>query len=143
MLGSERVRVFHDLAKLRLPAEILEVGSTAVPNVLGKQDIDILVRCSNNHFSSVRNRLSQSYLKNANQLSNDIYQGYIVPSPLDVSIQLTVKDGLYDHFERFLNLLRADEVVREAYNHLKQDCDGLPMSLYRDEKHHFIKRLLF
>src|SRR6185437_8134547 len=78
------------------PAEwISEVGSTSIEGVLGKQDIDILLLAPRAEFAALRERLDQVLRRDPDQLSNEQYQGYIVDSALDVSVQLTVKDGPY------------------------------------------------
>ncbi len=139
------------LARLRavLPAwaEAIEVGSTAVAGVIGKGDIDVLVRVPTDRFAEARALLDRTLERNPNQLSNAIYQGYLVDSELDaaeldIAVQLTVAGGPYDDFEAFLALLRADPALREAYNDLKRRHDGGSMEAYRADKRAFIEAAL-
>lgn len=123
-------------------AEIREVGSTAVDGVIGKGDIDVLVRVPRERFDEARACLDAALPRNENQLSNAIYQGYRVPSPHDVAVQLTVAGGPYDDFDRFLDALRADPVLVERYNALKRAHDGGPMDVYRAAKGEFIEAAL-
>src|SRR5688500_5164049 len=88
-------------------AAVLEVGSTAVEGVIGKGDIDLLVRVPRERFEEARAIVDQLFARNPDQLSNEQYQGYLVPSDLDVAVQLTVRDGPYDSFVAFLDALRA------------------------------------
>ena len=123
-------------------ADVREVGSTAVEGVIGKGDIDLLVRVVEARFEEARAALDEAFERNANQLSNAVYQGYHVPSPLDVAIQLTVRDGPYDDFVPFLEALAADPALIERYNALKRAWHGRPMDAYREAKSAFIREVL-
>lgn len=139
---SERDRVLGELQNLLPGVEVFEVGSTAIPGVIGKGDIDFLVRSQEALFAQVRDRLDQAFPRHPNQLSNESYQGYKVPSPMDVAIQLTIKDGPYDDFLPFLEALTHNPHLIEAYNDLKRQWDGQPMSDYRHAKSQFIQKVL-
>lgn len=134
------------LAALRaaLPAwaRVAEVGSTAVPGVIGKGDIDLLVLVPPEHFEAARAAIDALYPRNPRQLSNATYQGYTVHSPLDVAIQLTVAGGAHDFFDAFLDRLRGSPALVEAYNALKRRFDGEPMDDYRAAKAAFIEAAL-
>jgi GrpB-like predicted nucleotidyltransferase (UPF0157 family) len=142
LLATERSRLTRLLRHLVPDAEVLEVGSTAVPGVVGKGDLDLLVRVPAEAFASTRAVLDKALRRNAGQLSNDEYQGYHLDSPLDAAVQLTVKGSDYDDFERFLDALRADPKLVIAYNLLKKRYDGQPMELYRKAKQQFVERVL-
>jgi len=142
-LDAERARSLALVSEVAGPeAEVLEVGSTAVEGVIGKGDIDLLVRAPAEHFDTVRARLDAAFPRNPDQLSNDVYQGYTVDSPLDVAIQCTVTGGPFDDFEPFLVALRADPALVAAYNALKRRWDGQPMEAYRSAKRAFIEGVL-
>jgi GrpB-like predicted nucleotidyltransferase (UPF0157 family) len=101
---SERDRVLKNLARL-LPfaTTILEVGSTAVQGIVGKEDIDLLVRVPRGQFSDARQILDRTYSRNERQFSDDEFQSYLVISPLEVAVHLVVQDERHDVFERFLH----------------------------------------
>ena len=142
LMATSRDEVLTNLHAHLPDARIEEVGSTAVEGVLGKGDLDFLVLVSEADFGSAREILDTLYPRNAEQLSNDSYQGYLVPSSLDVAIQLTIKGTQYDTFLSFLDLLRRDANLRDAYNTLKRTYDGKPMSEYRAAKSQFIEAAL-
>jgi len=123
-------------------ADVIEVGSTAVEGVIGKGDIDLLVRVPRERFGEARAIVDSIYARNPDQLANDQYQGYLVPSVLDVAIQLTVRDGPYDQFIAFLDALRASPELVERYNTLKRAWDGESMDDYRGAKSRFIAEVL-
>jgi GrpB-like predicted nucleotidyltransferase (UPF0157 family) len=142
LLAAERDRVLALLKTLLPSAAVAEVGSTAVPGVVGKQDIDVAVRVPEANFSETRDILDAHFSRNETQLSNTKYQGYRVTSPLDIAIQLTVQGCEYDFFDRFLNHLRRDAALRASYNQLKMAWDGKPMDEYRAAKSRFIEAVL-
>ncbi|MCB9760494.1 MAG: GrpB family protein [Alphaproteobacteria bacterium] len=142
LLDAERARVIPALRAALPHAEVFEVGSTAIPGVIGKGDLDILARAPLERFDETRAALDALHPRNPDQLSNAQYQGYAVDSPLDVAIQLTVTGGAYDDFEPFLEALRADPSLIEAYNTLKRRWHGRPMDDYRAAKRAFIEAVL-
>lgn len=141
-LESERYRTVSTITSIVPEHSLYEVGSTAVDGVIGKQDLDFLVRVPLADFLSTRTALDKVFARNPDQLSNDVYQGYTVESVMDVAIQLMIEGGPYDNFLTFLAELQASADLRQKYNELKVEFDGLPMSEYRDAKHEFIERVL-
>lgn len=130
------------LAKIVPTESVFEVGSTAVAGIIGKQDLDFLVRVPPEKFQATRAALDQAFTRNPEQLSNAIYQGYIVESNMDVAIQLTIEDGPFDNFLAFLDRLRESAELRQEYNELKRQFDGALMADYREAKQVFIERVL-
>lgn len=142
LLQQERERALTLLTQLVSKMFVFEVGSTAVDGILGKQDLDFLVRVPKEHFASTPLLLDENFARNPQQFSSEIYQGYIVDSELDVAIQLTIEGGPQDTFLDFLNLLRSNPELRDQYNQLKKIYDGKPMDIYRDAKRAFIEDAL-
>lgn len=138
----EAARVVSLVHQVVPDADVREVGSTAVVGAIGKGDIDVLVRVHAGEFSKVRGRLDRAFARNPDQLSSEDFQGYLVPSHLDVAIQLTVLGGPHDDFLRFADLLRASPRLLAEYNALKRAHDGAPMDLYRAAKAAFIESVL-
>ena len=142
-LDAERDRILAAVqAILPALAEVFEVGSTAVPGVIGKQDLDLLVRAPLEAFEATREALDQAFSRDPGQLSNEEYQGYRVQSPYDVAIQCTVKGSSYDTFLDFLDALRSAPERVEAYNALKRQWHGRDMDAYREAKAAFIQDVL-
>lgn len=142
LLQQEREHALILLTQLVPYKFVFEVGSTAVDGMLGKQDLDFLVRVPREHFASTRLLLDDNFARNPHQFSSEIYQGYIIDSELDVAIQLTIEGGPQDTFLDFLNLLLSNSDLRDQYNQLKQNFDGKPMDIYRDAKRAFIEDAL-
>jgi GrpB-like predicted nucleotidyltransferase (UPF0157 family) len=120
----------------------MEVGSTALAGVVGKQDLDFVVRVPSSRFEHSRIALDAQFPRNQRQLCEHGFQGYCVPSQLEAAIQLIVAGSQHDNFERFLNCLTASTELRQAYNALKIAFDGRPMHEYRLAKSAFIEAAL-
>jgi GrpB-like predicted nucleotidyltransferase (UPF0157 family) len=141
-LNSERSRILAALRNAIPFASVMEVGSTALEGVVGKQDLDFSVRVPEATFEDARTILDALFQRNDHQLSNSEYQGYLVASPLDAAFQLFVAGGPYDTFETFLRLLANNSSLRHAYNDLKREWHGRPMDGYRLAKQAFIESAL-
>ena len=141
-IDAERQRVLDLLWSILDDDWVYEVGSTAVEGLIGKQDLDFLVRVPAHEFNHTRQLLDQALDRNPNQLTNDIYQGYMVKSELDVTVQLTVADGPHDTFLFFLRLLRSDPKLRKRYNELKRKFHGQAMTEYQKAKKNPIENTL-
>ena len=142
LLRMEKVRVIRMVRALIPFAEVKEIGSTAVAGVIGKQDLDVLVKVENNKFELAKSKLDECFPRNLAQLSNNNIQGYSVDSKVEVALQLVVKDSPYDCFDAFLDALSHDARLREKYNLLKTQWDGKPMEDYRTAKSLFIEAVL-
>jgi GrpB-like predicted nucleotidyltransferase (UPF0157 family) len=110
--------------------------------VIGKGDVDLLVRVPRERFDEARAIVDGLHERNPDQLSNESHQGYLVRDDLDVAVQLTVRDGPYDSFLAFLDALRASPELVERYNALKREHDGRPMDEYRRAKSQLIEAAL-
>ena len=139
----EKVRVLRILRHLLPFSEVKETGSTAVPGVIGKQDLDFLVKVKTPQFRSARSTLDENFLRNAKQVSNENIQGYLIDSHVDIALQLVVENSEYDIFDEFVSALKHDPNLRLAYNHLKIQWDGMPMDDYRKAKRAFIEAILY
>ncbi|MEQ1565290.1 MAG: GrpB family protein [Myxococcota bacterium] len=140
--GPEARRVLGLIEGVLPGVDACEVGSTAVPGVIGKGDLDLVVRVPADTFAAARASLDALFPRNPEQLSNQQYQGYVVPSDHDVAIQLTVLDGPYDTFHSFLDALRADAGLVSSYNDLKRAYVGRPMAEYRAAKAAFVEQVV-
>lgn len=142
IMKAERTRILSVLEALSLPAKIIEVGSSAIDGVIGKEDIDFLVRTVPDQFKKVCAILDDHFDRDVDQLSNEQYQAYKVPSDIDIALQVTPEGSPYDHFEVFLAILKQNRATSDSYNQLKRDYDGEPMSAYREAKAAFITEQL-
>ncbi len=93
LLQRETARAMALIRGIIPAGEAHEVGSTAIPGMIGKQDIDILVRVPAAAFPAARQVLDSALARDPLQLSTSDYQGYRVESPLDVAVQLRLANG--------------------------------------------------
>ena len=141
-LDSERERV-RDLIFKVLPNQIVdEVGSSAVDGVIGKGDLDFALAVPKPQFQTVIAALDRQFKRNFNQFSSTEFQGYSVDSDIDIAIQVFIKGGSFDNFNRFRDMLRADLVLKQSYNNLKRAWNGRDMQEYRGAKAKFIEMAL-
>lgn len=131
IMRLERVRVVRFLKALLPYADIHEIGSTVVPGVLGKQDLDFSIKVHADNSKQAKKSLDAEFFRNAEQIAYNCIQGYKVQSSLDLSLQLIVIDSRYDVFDAFICILKRDAELRAAYNQLKIHWDGRPMQEYR------------
>jgi GrpB-like predicted nucleotidyltransferase (UPF0157 family) len=139
---SEQDRILAQLRKTTGFGSATAIGSTAVDGLIGKGDLDFALSVRAEEFDQVREQLDKAFTRDQGQLSNDEFQGYHLPSRYDASLQLFVSGSEYDMFDRFCELLRNDEHLRNAYNELKRTWDGRPMEAYRSAKGEFIEKAL-
>ena len=142
VLEAVRAATLNKLHAVVCAGIVHEVGSTAIPGTIGKQDLDFLVLAPKGQFLLLRERLDSVFARNDQQLTNAHYQGYLVESNLDVAIQLTVAGSQFDTFLAFKTRLLANPALVRDYNQLKTQFDGQPMDLYRHAKRRFIEQTL-
>ena len=141
-LERERARLFAVVRDATPVGSLLEVGSTAVEGVVGKEDIDFALVAPPHQFGVARADLDRRFERDLQQISNSEYQAYRIPSIFDAAIQLFVAGSQYDTFQSFLTHLRKSPSLRRAYNDLKSEWNGRPMQDYRAAKRRFIEAAL-
>jgi GrpB-like predicted nucleotidyltransferase (UPF0157 family) len=141
-LQDERARLFDMVRNATVIGTLLEVGSTAVEGVIGKEDIDFALIVPAQQFNAARADLDRHFDRDLLQFSSDDYQGYRLTSAFDAAIQLTISGSQFDTFETFLARLRQNASLRQAYNDLKAEWHGRSMDDYRAAKHDFIEAAL-
>jgi GrpB-like predicted nucleotidyltransferase (UPF0157 family) len=142
ILAAERDRALQLLTSVLPAVDPIEVGSTAVEGVIGKQDIDLALPVPRESFRTVRATLDRHFERDPVQFASDEYQAYVIPSELDVKVQLFLQGGPFDSFSAFVELLKSDPTLAEAYNALKSAWDGRPIKEYRQAKAQFIAEAL-
>lgn len=137
-------RVASELAAvLPTSAEVLHIGATAVPGCLTKGDLDIAVRVERADFPASQALLNGRLSRNAGSIRTDEFAAFEdAHSSPHLGVQLTVKGGTLDVFHHFVDALRADAVLVDRYNDLKQRFRDGPMADYRAAKDAFIGEVL-
>lgn len=125
-------------------ARIEHIGSTSVPGVWSKGDLDIFVGVPPREFKRAIVSLKRlGFVEKRGTLRNGRLWPFVAPGqPIEVGIQLVASGSEYEFFLRFRRLLSANPGVRSAYNALKRACVGLDETSYRRLKSSFVEAVL-
>lgn len=131
------------LEQLLPTAEIIHVGSTAVPDSLTKGDLDVQVRVPRDEFAHARAQLATRYERNRGSSRTRTFASFqdesVTPK---LGIQLTASGSRFDHFQQLTEFLVEHPEINQLYNALKQRFDGKSMAAYRRAKSRFLESLL-
>lgn len=138
-------RELRDKLRQLLPnARIEHIGSSSIPGVISKGDLDIFVGVDAREFeqaiSSIETigfKIKEDTLRTPNlcPFESNSY-------PIDIGIQLVVTGSEFEFFIQFRELMQQRGDLRDQYNQLKQQATGLDCSSYRQLKSEFIEGLL-
>jgi GrpB-like predicted nucleotidyltransferase (UPF0157 family) len=121
---------------------VTEVGSTAVRGVIGKQDLDFVVRVDAVDFAETTGTLDGHFNRQSRQRSRPDRAAFDIPSTFDATLHVMVAGCPDDNFETFTQVLRDHRHLRFEYNDLKLKWHGRAMEEYREQKRLFIQRVL-
>ena len=130
---------------LLLPqADVHHIGSSAVPGVISKGDLDIYVGVETNEFSRCLEALKTSGLnvKENTFRCEELCMFETIYKGIEVGIQLVDSKSTYTNFLTFRDTLINSKNVRDRYNKLKQKSVGLSPVEYRKVKSKFITGIL-
>ena len=124
-------------------AEIIHVGSTAVPGCLTKGDIDIVVRVTQLDFLDALAILDGLFFRsNRNATTQDYAEFDFNGGQLPISIQLVSINGAHDDFHKIPSILNRDKNALRRYNDLKMAFNNCDMDEYRRAKSEFLEELI-
>jgi GrpB-like predicted nucleotidyltransferase (UPF0157 family) len=126
-------------------ADVHHVGSSAVPSLISKGDLDIYVGVPAASFSEAMAKLEklEDFHMKLDTLRTDALSPFEVHGfPLDVGVQLVAQGSQFEFFLTFRDLLMTDPDLRERYNALKRASVGLDEVQYRAAKAAFIEGVL-
>lgn len=124
-------------------AEVLHIGSTAVPGCLTKGDLDVVVRVARDDFDAADTALAARFTRNLGSIRTNEFAAFEDEACTPhLGIQLTSKDGTFDGFHLFAAALRNDPALVRRYNALKLAHDGQPMDQYRAAKDAFVAEVM-
>ncbi len=134
-------------AQLRsaLPEATIEhIGSSAMPGVISKGDLDVFVGVDADQFASAVKSIGQlGFRVKEDTLRTDQlcpFEGF--GFPLDVGIQLVELGSRFESFRRFRELLTSNLYLRDRYNQVKRAAAPLDENSYRAAKQKFIQEVL-
>jgi len=123
-------------------ASVEHVGSSSVPGVISKGDLDILVGVEAHELeASVRVLLTLGFQEKKNTLrTSELCM--LESTSEDVAFQVVAIGSEFECFLGFRDRLRAFPDLVIQYNELKKSCEGLSHDEYREKKSSFIEHVL-
>lgn len=137
-------KIKAELIRLFPSADIQDMGSTAIPGLLTKGDLDINLRGDRQDFNQAVNYLKKHYKTIQLHNWNDGFASFEDESSYDlpVGIQVTVKNHKEDKFLKQRQLLESSPKLVNKYNKIKKSHHGKEMDEYRKAKWEFIEEFL-
>jgi GrpB-like predicted nucleotidyltransferase (UPF0157 family) len=124
-------------------AEIHHVGATAIPACLGKGDLDICVRVTQQDFAKSEKALARSFRRNLKLYHSPDFAAFQADdNAMDIGIQLAVMGSDLDIFVKFAEAMKSEPSHVRNYNRLKTSFNKQSMHRYRQAKSKFIEHLL-
>ncbi|MFC8681238.1 GrpB family protein [Microbacterium ureisolvens] len=116
VLRSERRRL-HELG---VAGELRLVGGASLPGLLTHGDIDLLLRVSAADFTSVVQRLGETFAARREDLWTPEMALFLIDPAIPVELAVVPEGSAQDaHFVRAWDRLAASAALRERYNRLK------------------------
>jgi len=126
----------------QLPDAVIEhIGSSAVPGLVSKGDLDIFVGVNRESFDSVTSLIEKMgfSIKEGSLRTDSLCPFESKQYEIDVGIQLVISGSRFEFFRTFRDLLLGDEQLRAQYNDMKRSCRGMDEHEYRRVKSKFIE----
>lgn len=123
-------------------AEAYDMGSTSIPGLLTKGDLDINLRVGKKDYKRAISYMSKSFDRSQLENWNDGFASFASKGDIEgipVGIQITVKGHEEDKFFKQLELLKSDPSLIKKYNDIKKEYNGREMDDYRKAKWKFIE----
>lgn len=128
------------LQKLVPTADIQHIGSCAVPDAMGKFDIDIQIRIPKEIFRNAVETLIGFYPVKHPNLWTDEFALFKnkESSDVDIDYMVTVFDTYLDSYYKLRDFLIANPDILQKYNELKLQYEGKTYEEYRKAKREFL-----
>lgn len=135
------LRLQSEISAVLPSAQIEHIGSSSVPGVISKGDLDIYVGVDPQaHESAVLTLIGCGYKEKSDTLRTPELCMLIVQE--DIALQVVAAGSQYEFFIRFRDLLRSKPDLVRKYNELKLSCIDLSEEKYRAIKSRFIEEVL-
>ncbi|NUF38173.1 GrpB family protein [Acinetobacter lactucae] len=132
-----------DISTLLPFAKIEHIGSSAIPNVISKGDLDIYIEVKPEHFEfAIAQLKTLNFIEKQNTLRTHELCMLESLNNDDVAFQIVVTDSVFAFFLTFRNKLMDSPTLVNEYNQLKLQCSHLDHDQYRTIKSDFINRVL-
>jgi len=125
-------------------SSVEHIGSSSVPGIISKGDLDIFVGVQKDAFGSAIKLIeSLNFSIKKNTLRTDSLCMFESDQySIDVAIQLVEIGSKFENFLIFRDSLLKNKNLRIEYNQLKKDAEELDANEYRKIKSQFIEKVL-
>lgn len=125
-------------------SRIEHIGSSAIPGVVSKGDLDIFVGVNQDDFlNAIELITSIGFHEKLDTLRTDsLCMMTTLVYNEDVAIQIVANGTEHESFLTFRDRLRSNSELVSKYNQLKLGCKGMPHDTYRNIKSAFIESVL-
>lgn len=118
--------------------DIQQVGSCAVPGMIGKFDVDVQIRVALEQFQEVVEKMHQHYMPKHPEIWTDSFVAFSNNKEYFIDLVVTIIGTKHDDFYRVRDALIADEKLREEYTALKKSFEGKTYAEYSKAKRDFL-----
>ena len=138
------MEILQKLKEIFPDSRIEHIGSSSIPGVISKGDLDIFLGVSKQDFNEAIEQLKclgfyekEDTLRTESlrMMSTNLYSE-------DVAIQVVVNGSEYEFFVDFRDKLVSNPKLVLQYNELKRGCIGMCHERYRAVKSDFIRSVL-
>ena len=137
-------RNFKDRIEAIVPtALIVHIGSSSIPGLISKGDLDIYVGVEESeHADSVEKLTDAGYTIKKDTLRTE-QLCMLETENRNVALQIVARGSKFDRaFLSFSERMRSSEALKERYNQLKRESIDLSETEYRERKAKFIESVL-
>jgi len=121
--------------------DVQNVGSTAIPGAMGKFDIDIQIRVTQEQFSDVMDWMREGCFAAKNTDCWTEQYGLFRNEENYIDYNVTVIDSKHDIFHHIRDYLIEHPAVLQKYMELKMSFQGKTYGDYRSVRHKFFQRI--
>ncbi|WP_028115617.1 GrpB family protein [Ferrimonas senticii] len=132
----------RQIAAILPQARIEHIGSSAIPGALSKGDLDIFIGLSQSEIDKAVPLLAALGFAEKLETLRTQQLCMLEHIELPVALQLVANGSEFEFFLLFRDRLRANPQWLAQYNRLKQQCQQLSASEYRQRKSAFIQMVL-
>ncbi|MFT5580452.1 MAG: GrpB-like predicted nucleotidyltransferase (UPF0157 family) [Paraglaciecola psychrophila] len=132
------------LRELFPTSRIEHIGSSSIPGLISKGDLDIFLGVNAAEFDEAVDRVASiGFYEKRGTLRTDSLRMMITDRySEDVAIQVVANHSEFEFFIDFRDKMRSNSQWVSQYNALKRRCRGMTHSQYRDLKSAFIEAVL-